>query len=406
MAERLIAIVGGGLAGDTAAGELRAAGWTGRIVLICDERWRPYDRPPLSKGMLLGEAVDGCFLRPESWYAEEDIELIVGDAAVRIDAPGHQLELASGKSIAYTKLLLATGSRPKRLAHLDNAPVPVSYLRSIDDVSVIQPKLIPGARIVVVGGGVIGMEAAASAVEAGCSVTVLEGLDRVMARCVSAEVSSFIADYHRARGVEIICGARLAAEQTRKDAVLLEDGQAIGADLVLVGIGVHPNSELAEDAGLQVDDGIVVDRMTRTSDLDIYAAGDVARFESDEGPVRAEHWQHAIDQAVVAARVMVGEEAFYREAPWFWSDQFDLNIQVTGRPRGDERVLRGSFADAAFIEFHLERGAVVGAVAVNQGKWKRAVRKLIQAQAEIDPPTLVAPETNLKKLASSLEPDG
>lgn len=400
-------IVGGGLAGDSAASELRAQGWTGKITLVGDEQWRPYDRPPLSKGVLQGnEDAEHCYLRPQSWYDEQAIEMIAGDRAVALDTKTRRVALASGRSCTYTKLLLATGSRAKQLPLLDRSPLPIRYLRSLDDAFAIRTQIKAQARIAIIGGGVIGLEAAASAAHAGCRVTVIEGQDRVMARCVSPGVSQFLQSYHEERGVEINCAAALEEQQDNADALLLANGERIVADLVLVGIGATPNCELAEQAGLEVDDGIIVDASTHTSNPHIHAAGDVARFENGESLTRAEHWQHAVEQAVIAAQVMLGKPSTYAPVPWFWSDQFDLNIQVTGRVDGDSDVLRGSFDDASFVQFHIAEGAVVGATTVNQGKWKRAIRTLIESGAQPPVENLADPAVNLKKLAARLVPAG
>lgn len=400
-------IVGGGLAGDSAAAELREQGWSGRIVLISDENWRPYDRPPLSKGILLGsEDAEHCYFRPAHWYQDNDIELVLGDPAVSLDPVGRQVTLASDKRYTYAKLLLAMGSRAKRLPFLDSSPLSLHYLRSLDDAHRIRAQVQAKRRIAIIGGGVIGLEAASSLAQAGCEVTVIEAQARVMARCVSPEVSRFLQTCHEQRGVQIRCGVELAGEQVQAGSLLLVSGDPIAADLVLVGVGTVPNCELAEQAGLAVDDGIIVDVSTRTSDANIHAAGDVARFETGGRHVRAEHWQHATDQAVIAARTMLEQPTAYAPVPWFWSDQYDLNIQVTGRVKGDAEVLRGSFEDASFVQFHLERGAVIGAIAVNQGKWKRAIRKLVECGAQPALEDLADPAINLKKLAARLEPAG
>lgn len=400
---KTIVIIGAGLAGDTAAGELRAIGWAGQIVMIGDEPERPYDRPPLSKGVLLDSAEEAkAYLRPAAWYDEQGIELRLGDPCVAIDPDGHFVSLGSGERIAFAKLLIATGARARRLPSIETGAFPVHTLRSLADARSLRAGLQAGASVVVIGGGVIGLEVAASAVQSGCVVTVIEGLDRIMARCVSPRVSEYLLDYHRSKGARVLCGARLAAVQDKAGSVLLEDETVIGADLVIVGIGASPDAALAEAAGLRVEDGIVVDRATRTSHPDIHAAGDVTRFESHDGYARAEHWRHAIDQATTAAHVMAGRDALYAEQPWLWSDQYELNIQVTGAAQGDSEALRGSAADNAFILFHLREGRLVGATSVNQARHKRAVAALVATGGSIDPALLADPSVDLKKLAATI----
>jgi 3-phenylpropionate/trans-cinnamate dioxygenase ferredoxin reductase subunit len=401
--EQAIVIIGAGLAGDTAAGELREVGWAGRIIVVGDEPERPYDRPPLSKGVLVSEAEEEkTYFHPAEWYADKNIELKLDNPCVSIDAAGHQITLKSGEVIRYAKLLLCTGAGARRLPLLETGAVPVYYLRSLADARKLRAELVPGAKVVVIGGGVIGMEVAASSVLRGCTVTVIEGLERIMARVVSSRVSEFLSGYHGTKGAKILVGAKLAATQDEKGKVLLDDGTAIPADLVIVGIGASPNVDLARAAGLEVRDGILVDRRTRTSNPDIHAAGDVTQFEHGEGYARAEHWRHAIDQATVAARVMAGAEVDYAEDPWLWSDQYELNIQVTGEGHGDTEVLRGSLDDNAFILFHLRDGHVVGATSINQGKHKRAIASLVTSRATVEPEKLADPSVDLKKLAASL----
>jgi 3-phenylpropionate/trans-cinnamate dioxygenase ferredoxin reductase subunit len=398
-----IVIIGAGLAGDTAGAELRAAGWAGHIVLIADDGERPYDRPPLSKAVLLSETAEPkIFFRAPSWYDENRIELRLDDPAASIDTQAHQVTLASGARVDYTKLLIATGARARKLPLLDAHDVPVHYLRSLADAQHLRAGLVPDANVVVIGGGVIGLEVAATAVQRGCKVTVIEGLERIMARSVSKRVSDYIFDYHHGKGAKIFCGVKLASVQDQAGVILLEDGTRLEADLVVVGIGAVPNTELAEAGGIIVRDGIVVDRFTRTNVPDVFAAGDVTRFEHGEIFARAEHWRHAIDQATVAAQVMAGKETPYHEQAWLWTDQYDLNVQVTGSGQGDTEVLRGDVAKHAFTVFQLRAGHIVGAISVNQAKFKRAIAALVYGQAEIDPAVLADETVDLKMLAATL----
>ena len=398
-----IVIIGGGLAGDTAAATLREIGFAGSVTLVRDETHRPYDRPPLSKAALLSaDAAEKVFFRPDEWYRDKGIDLVLGDGATSIDRQEHRVVLQSGRTLAYDKLLIATGTRARRLRLLENLGAPVFYLRTLGESQALRQALQPGASIVLIGAGVIGLEVAASAATLGCAVTVIEVADRVMARSVSPSVSKFIAAYHRAKGVRIVCSARISgvAAEAGRAVLTLDGGERLVVDALIAGVGAEPVTELAQAAGLRVDDGIIVDRFTRTSDPDIHAAGDVTRFESIafRRYWRTEHWRHAMDQAVVAARVMAGQEMPYEEKPWMWSDQYDLNIQITGEGIGDAEVLRGSMDEAKFVAFQLREGRLAGAIAVNQPRLKRPIEELVAARAEIDPALLADVAFDLKKL--------
>ena len=414
-----IVIIGAGLSGDTAAAALRTAGFRGSITLVGDEPHRPYDRPPLSKAALVSaEKAQKIFFHPATWYEENYIALVLGDGAARVDPKAHTVTLASGRSLSYDKLLIATGTRARRLRLLENAGAPIFYLRTLEDSEALRPILKPGAHLAIVGAGVIGMEVAASAVSLGCQVSVIELADRVMARSVSPTVSRFLTDYHRSKGVQVLCGVKivgvgvheglaacggLAACQGRA-VIELNGGTRIEADAVLAGVGAEPVTELAQAAGLRVEDGIMVDCHTRTSDPDIHAAGDVTRFESlrQGRHIRTEHWRHAIEQAEIAARAMLGDETAYEERPWMWSDQYTLNIQITGEGNAEVEVFRGRPEDGQFTIFQLRAGRVVGAVTVNQSKFKRQIGELVAAQAALDPAVLADPATDLKKIVAGV----
>jgi 3-phenylpropionate/trans-cinnamate dioxygenase ferredoxin reductase subunit len=403
-----IVIIGGGLAGDTATAALREAGYTGGLQLVSDELHRPYDRPPLSKAALLTpDDAQKIHFRPESWYAENNVDLILGDGAAKLDPAAHQVTLQSGRVLAYDKLLIATGTRARRLRLLEATGAPVFYLRSLDDCEALRPLLKPGAKIAIIGAGVIGMEVAATANALGCDVSVIELAPRVMARSVSPAVSEFIAAYHREKGVDIRCGAKITGMHcVNGRAVLeLEGGIRLEPDAVIAGIGAEPITELAQEGGLRVEDGILIDRFTRTSHPDIHAAGDVARFESvaHGQHIRAEHWRHAIDQATIAAHAMLGAQTPYEERPWVWSDQYDLNIQITGEGAGETEIFRGRPETKSFTAFQLRDGRITGAISVNQAKWKRPIAELVHNHAKIAPALLADPDTDLKKLASAIE---
>jgi len=400
-------IVGGGQAGGRAAEAMRAAGFEGRIVCLASEPERPYERPPLSKGVLTGEAAESAvYLRTPAYYAENGIEVWTGAAAGHIDREARAVALTDGRRVPYDRLLLATGSRLKRL------PVPggdlrgVYYLRTLADSRDLRDALAPGARVVIVGGGYIGLEVAASAVKRGCAVTVLEGAATVMARQLAPELGSWFAEQHRARGVDVVTGAQVAGFEARPDAperagaVRCADGSVYPADAVVVGVGVAPATELAERAGLTCDDGVVVDEHGRTDDPAIFAAGDVTRHPNPVlgRRIRLESWQNAQYQAEAAGRSMADVPTEYRVVPWFWSDQFDQNLQMLGLPEGwDRLVWRGEPDPAAgFAVFYLRDGVVVGANAVNFGKAIAPARKLIETGARPDADALADPGTSLK----------
>jgi 3-phenylpropionate/trans-cinnamate dioxygenase ferredoxin reductase subunit len=403
-------IVGGGQAGGRAAEAMRAAGFDGRIVILAGEPVRPYERPPLSKQVLTGEADAGTvFLRDEAYYESQGIEVRVGTEVSAIDREARRLTLASGESLGYDKLLLATGTRVRHL------PVPggdlggVHYLRTRADSESLRPELAPERRIVIVGGGYIGLEVAAAARKRDCTVTVLEASDRLMGRQIAPELGRWFAAQHRARGVEVGTGVQVEGfvddGAGRVSAVRTADGGEIAADAVVVGVGVRPNVELAEAAGLPCDDGIVVDAQGRTADPAIFAAGDVTRHPNPilGRAIRLESWQNAQLQAEAAGRTMAGSPSDYRAVPWFWSDQFDINLQMVGLPeRWDRLVWRGDpERDAAFSVFYLADGHVVAANAVNQGKDIAPARKMIETGARPDPAALADVSVTLKKVLKS-----
>jgi len=398
-------IVGGGQAGGRAAEAVRDAGFGGRLVLVAGEPRRPYERPPLSKQVLTGEAgADVVFLRDPDYYESRGIELRTGVRATAIDRRQARLELSDGPALPYDKLLLATGARVRRLS-LPGADLPgVAYLRDLDDCAAISAALRPGARVVLVGGGYIGLEVAAAARKRDCRVTVLEAADSLMSRQVARPLGEWYADLHRRHGVEVVTGAQVAAFEGRNEleAVTTADGTRHPADLAVVGVGVQPNVELAEAADLAVNDGIVVDRHGQTSDPAIFAAGDVTRHPNPilGRELRLESWQNAQNQALAAGRSMAGQATEYAQVPWFWSDQYDVNLQMVGLPEAwDGLVWRGeATAAGGFTLFYLHDGRVVGANAVNTARDIGPARKLIELGVRPDPDALADPATSLKKV--------
>jgi 3-phenylpropionate/trans-cinnamate dioxygenase ferredoxin reductase subunit len=380
MSQRIV-IIGAGQAGAQAVATLRAEGFAGSIAMVGDEPFPPYQRPPLSKAYLAGTFErERLFLKPQSFYDETKCELILGVAATAIDRAAHVVALADGRILNYDGLLLATGSRVRRIP-VAGADLPgVFYLRGIADVDALRASFVAGARLAVVGGGYIGLEVAAVAAKLGLDVTVFESLSRVMARAVSPELSAFYQRVHREAGVRFELDTCVESFQggSQLEAVCA-GGESHGADIALVGIGIVPNVSLAQAAGLVCNDGIAVDDCACTADPAIFAAGDCTRHLGRDGAlIRLESVQNAIDQAKHAALAMLGRPTSYREVPWFWSDQYDLKLQIAGLSReGDARVLRGDPAARKFAVFHLRAGRVAAVEAVNAAPEYIVGRRLI-----------------------------
>jgi 3-phenylpropionate/trans-cinnamate dioxygenase ferredoxin reductase component len=400
MTDRLtqrIAIVGAGQAAAQAIETLHKRGHTGAVTLIGDESSLPYQRPPLSKKYLAGLLDrDRLLIRHAAHYAEHGIMLRLGFAAVSIDRLRRLVELADGSAVEYDGLLLATGSHA-RLLPLPGAELAgVHYLRSVADVDRLRAELVPGRRAVIVGGGYIGLEVAATCRGAGLEVVVLEAADRVMNRVVSPEVSRFYETEHARHGVKIVCNARVEGLAPGADSrpgtervatVRLADGSEVPADFVLVAIGVAPTESLARDAGLQCDNGIVVNEFCQTSDARIWAAGDCTRHPSIHygASVRLESVDNAFEQGASAALNMLGLTTVHDKVPWFWSDQFDLKMVIVGLAAGhDARVLRGNPSNHAFSVCYLKAGELIAVETVNHVKDQMAARKLIAARARPD----------------------
>ena len=397
-------IVGAGQAGGRAAEAMRGHGFTGRVVLIGEEPHLPYERPPLSKQVLLGEAEpETTHLNPAEFYADRRIELRLGTRAVAIDRAARRVELGDGGAEAYDKLLLATGSAVRRLPLPGSELAGVHVLRGIEDSLAIRAALEPGARIAIVGGGYIGLEVAAVARTRECEVAVIEVLDSLLARVMTAEMGAYFADLHRGRGVDLRLGTGVAAFEggARIERVRLADGSALAADAVVVAVGIAPEIELAQAAGLDIGDGIAVDDRGRTSDPDIFAAGDVTEHPNPilGRRVRLESWQNAQNQAIAAARAMCGEAEPYAELPWFWSDQYDVNLQMLGLPDAEsETVVRGEMGSEAFTVFHLRGDRVIAATAINGARDIAVARRLIERERRVDPARLADTAAPLRAL--------
>ncbi|MSO94037.1 MAG: hypothetical protein EXQ86_11645 [Rhodospirillales bacterium] len=400
-------IIGAGQAGGWAAATLRAEGFAGRVVIIGAESYPPHERPPLSKGVLAGDAgIEKTFLRPSAFYGEKNIELKLGASVEGIDCKNQRLRLAGGEAVPYDSLLLATGARVRRLPVPGSDLAGVHYLRTIDDMLAIRPRLEPGCRVAVVGGGYIGLEVAATARKKGCDVTVLEMQDVAMPRVVAPEIGKFYVDVHRSRGVDVRLGVRVVRLEgkERVERVVASGETTIDADLVVIGVGILADADLAATAGLAVENGIVVDEFTRTSDPHIFAAGDVANAWNPAlgRRVRLESWQNAQNQAIAAAKTMAGKPVPYGEIPWFWSDQYDLNLQMVGMPETwDALIVRGAMGQGPFTAFYMKDGVVVGANAVNNARDIRFARKWIAEKRRVDADKLADAAIPLKQTDAS-----
>jgi 3-phenylpropionate/trans-cinnamate dioxygenase ferredoxin reductase component len=385
------AVVGAGLAAAKAVEALRAGGFEGRIEVYGDEPHLPYERPPLSKGYLLGnDELELVFVHPQQWYADHAVDLHLGSTVTGIDL-GEKIVLAGDERQPFDRLLLATGSTPRHLAMADSSGVPVAYLRTLDDSQRLKAMLTPGARVAIIGGGWIGLEVAAAARTAGAEVTVLEGLDLPLLRVLGPEVARVLAAVHRDHGVDLRTSVHVAAVErdAERSVVRLADGSSVTADLVVVGIGVTPNVALAASAGLATDNGVLSDEHLRTSHPDVFVAGDVANAWHPllGRRVRVEHWDNAIEQGALAARSMLGEDVSYARMPYFFSDQYDLGMEYVGSvgPEGyDEVVVRGDTdqvagrADqAVFTAFWLRGGQVLAGMHVNDWAAIEPIRAIV-----------------------------
>jgi 3-phenylpropionate/trans-cinnamate dioxygenase ferredoxin reductase component len=407
-------IVGAGLAGAMAAETLRKEGFSGRVVLIGAETHRPYERPGLSKVYLTGvQPREALFVHPASWYAEQDVTLLTGVRVTSVDPAGHTLTTDDGTHVAYTKLLLATGSTPRPL------PVPgagldgLLYLRTFADAERLVPWLADGVRVVVIGGGWIGLEVAAAARLAGAHVTVIEAAAGPLQRVLGPEVAHIFQTLHEANGVRVITGTsvRQLRGAGRVEAVELADGTELAADVVVAGIGVSPNVDLAVGAGLEVGDGVLTDSSLGTSDPDIFAAGDIANAQHPMlgRPLRVEHWANARDGGAAAAKAMLGQTVVYDRVPYFFTDQYDLGMEYRGHaePGGyDQVVFRGptDVADGktpAFLAFWTRGARVLAAMNVNSWDEGEDLERLVRAGfagRQVDPDRLADPDVALASL--------
>jgi NADPH-dependent 2,4-dienoyl-CoA reductase/sulfur reductase-like enzyme len=401
-------IVGASLAGAKAAETLREEGFDGTIALVGQETERPYERPPLSKGFLLGKAAkSSIYVHEEGWYAGHGVNLLLGSTVTAIDRAGRRVELADGSAISYDRLLLTMGASPRTLDVPGSDLGGVRYLRTAGDSERLGAALADADRVVIVGAGWIGLEVAAAAREQGCEVTVVEPEPGALLRSLGPELGGIFADLHRAHGVTFRFGeaaSELRGAGGRVAAVVTSSGAELPAGLVVVGIGAVPNTALASVAGLEVDNnGILVDAALRTSDPAIWAAGDVAyAFNPLFGRrIRVEHWANALNGGPAAARSMLGQEVSYDRLPYFYSDQYELGMEICGLPepgRYDEIVYRGDIESLEFIAFWLASGAVVAGMNVNVWDVTDDIQELIRSGRPVDIARLADPDVPLAEL--------
>lgn len=407
-AEQNFVIVGGGLAGASAAEELRKQGFDGSVRIIAAEDHQPYIRPPLSKGYLNGsDNLDAVYVHPAEWYKTNRIEVTTGVSVTAIDRAAHEVSLSAGDKVHYDKLLIATGSSPRKLG-IDGADLDgVYYLRTLDDSEALQAELKDGGRkLVLIGSGWIGMEVGATARTLGNEVTILERDPIPLANALGDELGTLFADYHKEKGVVLRASVivdKIVGADGHVSGVALSDGEIVSADLVLVGVGAIPNVGLATDAGLDVDNGILTDASLQTSDPDIYAAGDVA---SAMHPLigqrlRSEHWANALNEGPAAARGMLGQEVAFDDIPYFYTDQFDLGMEYSGYgplTRGATVVYRGDPATREFISFWVTDGKVVAGMNVNVWDVNEQVQRIIREGKTIDVARLADESVPLEQL--------
>ena len=400
-----IVIIGAGQAGGWAAQTLRSEGFTGRLVLVGEEMHPPHERPPLSKAVLSGAALPATtwLMKPDAFSAL-GVEWRPGTQVQRIDRTARQALLADGEALPYDKLILCTGGRARQLDAPGADRVQLHTLRTVEDAQALAPTLASGRSVVVVGGGWIGLEVAATARQQGADVVVVETQSRLCERTVPAEISDYLLALHSAQGTRVLLGTGVqgfARAADGRSEVLLADGSALACDTIVLGIGLVPNDELAREAGLACDGGVRVDAQCRTSDPDILAAGDVAVAPNPWAgrSLRLESWQNAQEQGMAAARSALGQAVDYQPLPWFWSDQYGMNLQIYGVPAPTHRVVRrGDAASGSFVLFYLAGDVVQAAIGPNAARDLRFARRLIEQRKPVDTERLADPATPMSKL--------
>lgn len=403
-----IIIIGAGQAGGEAAQRLRQSGFEGEITLIGEEPAAPYQRPPLSKAYLKGELdIDRLMLRPAAMYAEERIALLTKTRAVWIDRANRKVRVEGGRELPYDALILATGAKPRKLPLVGADLEGVFLFRTAGDVDRVRERFVSGAKLIVIGAGYIGLEVAAVARQRGLEVTVIETAVRPLARVTSPEVAGFFLDEHTRQGVRFVLGGQPAVIKgsDHVTGVGLTDGAELPADLVIAGIGVTPDIALAEQCGLTINNGIVTDRQCRTSDPNIFAIGDCAArpmVHYEQRLARLESVHNAVEGAKVVAAVLTGGKEHTEEAPWFWSDQYDLKLQIAGLFHGyDHVVFRGVMADRAFAAFYYKGDKLIAVDAVNRPAEYLGAKMLIQTNRTLPPAVLEDMSRPMKELVAS-----
>lgn len=396
-----IVLVGGGLAAAKAAETVREKGYDGRLTIVTDELHRPYERPPLTKKVLVGDAEpDSVFVHDRSFYADHDIELVTGDAVTALDRDGGHVSLASGATVAFDRLLLATGAEPRRLQLGEHDLAGIRTMRTLDDSRQLQDDLRAAGHVTVIGAGWIGCEVAAAARALGTDVTLVDPLETPLQRVLGTEVGQVFADLHRDNGVDVRLGTSVsrADGSGRVERVTLEDGTDLPTDLIVVGVGVAPRTDLADVAGLDVDDGVLTDATLVTNDPRIFAAGDVANawHPHYERHLRVEHWANALNQGKTVGANLLGKGEAYDRLPYFFSDQYDLGLEYVGHANeGDEVVIRGDLETREFIAFWLAAGRVTAAMNVNVWDVVDDLKELITRRVAIDAARLADPDATL-----------
>jgi len=402
-------VVGANLTGGAAVTTLRAEGFDGRVILIGAEREPPYERPPLSKDYLRGEIDrDSFMLRAASWYEENDIELRLDSIVARIDPRSGQVVLDGGERLPYDRVLVATGGRNRRLGVPGHDLKGIHELRTIADADALRAEASARGRAVVIGAGFIGCEVAASLRQLGVEVEVIEVLEAPMLRGVGPEVGRLFEEIHRDHGVAFRfrqAVKRFEGTGGRVEAVITDQGARLGCDFVVVGVGIEPATALVEETGVTVENGIIVDQFCRTSVAGVFAAGDVANHYHPlfDRRVRVEHWDNALKQGEAAAENMMGIEVAFDDPHWFWSDQYDQNLQYVGNAsEWDDFVVRGKMSERDFVGFYCKGGVVLAAVGLNRGKDVRRSADFIRSRRPVDPGALRDEDVDLKKLAAEL----
>lgn len=402
-AEQRVVVVGAGQAGLAAAAKLRALGHEGAITMVGEEPHFPYQRPPLSKAYVLGEMTrDRLFLRPEAFFADQDIEIRTDTRVSGIDRKTKRVVLSDGADLGYDRLILATGSTPARLpSNVSGDLEGVFYMRDLADADAIAAAMKPGKHVLIVGGGYIGLEGAAVAAKLGLHVTLVETSSRILGRVASAETAEYFRDLHLSHGVDLREGVGLTS-LVGADGVVqgadLSDGSQIECDIVLIGIGVRPNDKLAMDAGLAIENGIRTNARAQTSDPAIYAAGDCASFPWNDQQIRLESVGNAIDQGECVATNIMGRGVDYVPKPWFWSDQYDVKLQIAGLSTGFDRVIRRQTDAKTLSLWYFALGRLIAVDAMNDPRGYMIAKRLIEAGQTPDVNLLSDPATDLKSL--------